>query len=128
MRFAMLPLIAVVGCATAPVKETPYQLSKRLGSPTLCYVHYAGSVSDKQLVSTELGLRGFVCTEQDIRDGERYWNAIQSEQAQMAAQSQAENALSKARALELGLQLLTPPPPRPMVQCHTDRFGNTTCW
>ena len=39
-----------------------------------------------------------------------------------AGQQQADQ-----RALDT-LQAIQPPPPRQPIRCHTDRFGNTTCY
>lgn len=113
MRILLLSL-ALVGCAT------PAQRAASLDSPTLCYIHYAGSVSDKQATAPELRARGFTCTPEAVQQGQQNYQALQ---AQQARRGEALDALGAALILQ-GTA------PSPAVTCTT--VGNyphqiTTC-
>lgn len=115
-------VIFLAGCAADPVKH-----AARLASPVLCYVNWAGNETDKAVSSAELSRRGFVCTEEHVRMGEKGWQ-LEREQAAIA-KAQRREAIR-----DLSIHLLTQPPPAPLqlppraVHCYTSPQGYTTCY
>jgi hypothetical protein len=110
---ALIAALFLAACAT------PAQRAASLSSPALCYVAYAGNANDRQVVRAELAARGFTCSRDDVVMGQRDFQAWRDREAQR-----------RAAAAEIGSRLLyvKPPEQRPMINCHTDNFGNTTCW
>jgi hypothetical protein len=120
----LAPLLLAVGCAAAP--PSPQQVANRLTSPALCYVNFAGNVTDKQVSSAELRARGFTCGAEHLPEGKLDFERWQASNAALAANKAAADEARKAAAREMGMRLLTPTP-RP-VQCYTNPYGLTTCY
>lgn len=126
IRYA--PLLLLAACATAP--RSAFPPIANMHSPTLCYVHYAGNVIEKQAAQDELGRRSFTCTARDLQEGREQWDRMAEASLQMQAQDRSSRVGDAA--LGLGLILLSrPPPPAPPpapIHCYTSPNGQiTTC-
>lgn len=89
MKTVLIASCLVMGCAGPMTME---QRAARLDSQSLCYIAYAGTLSEIQTAKPELARRGFNCTEHDIRSGQINITARDQARQQQAADQAAIGA------------------------------------